>query len=190
MNAEIFGSSAPGACWTAGVAGQRVLSRDPEAAVIDTVVCSRRSPEFRLAQGFGSAGCSLQCEQNEAWKRDVALAISVNDEGAIVIVHMAGTLDHGTALNVTALVAELIADGHNDFELQTSELCVPDEGGVGVLVGLQRLVHRAGGRLAWSGSVANRSFPVAAFVPDRQHRIHEWAGVNDLGDDELRRQRE
>jgi hypothetical protein len=162
--------------YTAGDAGPRgARLRDEEAgAVIDTVVCSRGSAGVRLAEGLGSADCTFRCEQNEAWKRDVALAISVNDEGATVIIHMAGTLDHGTGLNVTALVAELIADGHHDFELRTSEFCVPDEEGVDALLGLRRLVRRTGGRLAWSGSVANRSFPVVAFAPVRQRRMHEW----------------
>lgn len=164
MKAEVLGSSAAGGlpnCRVVGPTG--VWLRNQEAgALIDTVVCARRSSEFRLAEDPGSAHCTHHCEQNEAWKRDVALAISVNDEGAIAIIHMAGTLDQGTALNVTALVAELIADGHKDFALQTSDLCVPDEGGVDVLLGLQRLVLFAGGRLAWSGSAANRSFPVVA----------------------------
>jgi hypothetical protein len=142
--------------------------------VIDTVVCSRKAAGFRLVEGLGRVDCTLHCEQNEAWRRDVALAISVNDEGATVMIHMAGTLDHGTALNVTALVAELIADGRHDFELQTSELCVPDEGGVDALLGLQRLVKRAAGRLAWSRSVANRSLPVVAFAPNGQLRIPDW----------------
>lgn len=124
----------------------------------DPVVCGRRSAEFRLAECPGSARCDLHCEHSEPWKRDVALAISVNDESAIVIIHLAGTLDHRTAVNVTALVAELIADGHSEFELHTSHLCVPDESGADVLLEIQRLLLGAGGRLAWSGSVANRTF--------------------------------
>jgi anti-anti-sigma regulatory factor len=176
VNAQNFDSSATCGMQHRGSSAQGVLLRDQEGGgVFDKMVCLRRSAEFRLSEGVGGADCTLHCEQSEAWKRDVALAISVNDKGAIVIIHMEGTLDHETALNVTALVAELIADGRSDFELQTSELCVPDKGGVDVLLGLQQLVHGAGGRLAWTGSVANRSFPVVAFAPQSGARHTQGA---------------
>jgi len=94
--------------------------------------------------------------QRLAWRRDVALEISVDAESAPAIIRLVGTLDRETAFNVVALVAELIRDGYNDFELKTSGLCVPDEGGMAALLGLKLLVQQSGGHLVWGGSTANR----------------------------------
>ncbi len=68
-------------------------------------------------------------------------------------------LDRETAVNLVALVAELISEGYLDFQLQTSMVCVPDEGGINALNGLKRLVQNSGGFLAWDGLTLNHPFP-------------------------------
>jgi hypothetical protein len=135
--------------------------------MVEGVSCLRRSPGHGPAgepiwssHGDRAPDCNLQCEARWAWTRDVALEISIDVERVPSTIRLAGTLDGATAVNLIAVVAELIRDGHRDFELKTSALCVPDAGGVGALNGLQRLVQGSGGRLAWDGSTANRPFPV------------------------------
>jgi hypothetical protein len=61
-------------------------------------------------------------------------------------------------VNLKALFAELIREGFIDFELQTSVLCVPDEGGMSALTDLQHLLRKAGGNLAWDGLTVNHPF--------------------------------
>ena len=86
----------------------------------------------RRSSGYGPAGepirsshadhapdCNLQCEIRSAWKRDVALEISIEVERVPATIRLAGTLDGATAINLIAVVAELIGDGHRDFELKT-----------------------------------------------------------------------
>ena len=103
--------------------------------------------------------CRRQCGERLAWKRDVALEISVDVERIPVTVRFAGTLDTGTAVNLVALLMELIDEGHIDFELQASELCVPDESGMEALTDLQHQLRKAGGNLAWDGLTLNHPFP-------------------------------
>ena len=67
-------------------------------------------------------------------------------------------LDGETAVNLVALFTELIGEGFVDFELQTPALCVPDEVGINVLSGLQDLLRKAGGNLAWDGLTVNHPF--------------------------------
>jgi hypothetical protein len=109
--------------------------------------------------------CGRQCEQLLAWKRHVALEISVDVASVPVIVQLAGTLDGATAVNLIALTSELIGDGHRDFELRTCALCVPDEDGVEALMGFQRLIQRSGCDLDWGGSTANRQILAAPPMP-------------------------
>ena len=104
-----------------------------------------------------------------AWKRDVALEISVDVESVPVVIHLAGTLDGATAVNLIALTYELVGEGHREFELRTCALCVPDEDGVEALVGLQRLIQRSGCDLDWGGSTANRQILVAPPTPRGNH---------------------
>jgi anti-anti-sigma regulatory factor len=107
------------------------------------------------SDGIPCPDCDRQCEQLIAWKRDVALEISVDVESVPVIIRLAGTLDGETAVNLMGLTSELIRDGHHEFELKTRVLCVPDEEGLGALMALQRLIQKSGGHLVWGGATAN-----------------------------------
>ena len=64
---------------------------------------------------------------------------------------LSGTLDGATAVNLVALVAELIGEGFRSFELRTSGLCVATEPGLKALNGIHRLVQRSGGRFCGTG---------------------------------------
>ncbi len=103
--------------------------------------------------------CHRQCDERLAWKRDVALEISVDVEHDPVTIWLSGMLDRDTAINLPALIAELIEDGHRAFELKTSGLCVPDKGGIEALNRLQRIVQESGGYLTWDGLTTNHPFP-------------------------------
>lgn len=102
--------------------------------------------------------CGRQCEERLAWKRDVALEISVDVARFPATVRFAGMLDGETAVNLRALFIELIGEGFVDLELQTSALCVPDEIGMSVLTGLRHLIRKSGGNLAWDESTVNHPF--------------------------------
>jgi hypothetical protein len=103
--------------------------------------------------------CGRQCDEHLAWKRNVALEISIAVDGDRAIIRLSGTLSGETALNVAALATELIGEGHVDFELKTSALCVPDNGGVHAMNTIQRLVHASGGFPSWDGLAVNHPFP-------------------------------
>lgn len=103
--------------------------------------------------------CGRLCDERTAWKREVALQVSVDVEHVPVTVRLAGMLDGETAVNLVPLVAELMAEGYLNFDLQTSALCVPYKDGVGTLNGLKRLVQHTGGSLAWDGLTLNHPFP-------------------------------
>lgn len=108
--------------------------------------------------------CGRPCDERLAWRRDVALQISVDVEQTPVTVRFAGTLDEETGINLTALFTELIGEGFADFELQTSSLCVPDKKGMRALIDLQYQVRKAGSNLAWDGITLNHPF-TAVMVP-------------------------
>ncbi len=106
------------------------------------------------------AGCARQCEEHTAWKRDVALQVSIDVGCDASTIRLGGTLDGATAVNLIGVVEELIEEGGRAFELRTEALCVPD-GGVDALMILTGLLRGSGGRLAWGGATANRRFPGA-----------------------------
>jgi len=123
----------------------------------------------KVTSPWGSSGCEAswpchppscgrQCDEGLAWKRDVALEISVDVDRSPTTVRFAGMLDGESAVSLTALFAELIGEGFINFELQTSALCVPDESGMTVLTGIQRLVRESGGCVAWDGLTVNHPF--------------------------------
>lgn len=103
--------------------------------------------------------CDFHCQERVTWKRDVALEISVDVESVPATILLSGTLDGATAVNLVALVAELIGEGFRSFELRTSALCVANEPGLRALNGIRRLVRRSGGNVAWDGSTANHPAP-------------------------------
>jgi hypothetical protein len=103
--------------------------------------------------------CKRQCDERSAWKRDVALAVSVNVEHVPAIVRLEGMLEGATAVNVVAVIGELIREGHRNFKLETSALCVPTIDGIGALKTLQRMVQNSGGHLAWDGLTVNHPYP-------------------------------
>lgn len=95
--------------------------------------------------------CNFQCEERVPWKRDVALEISVDVESDAATILLSGTLDGATAVNLVALVVELISEGYRSFELRTSGLCVATEPGLRALNRIHRLVQRSGGTLLGMG---------------------------------------
>ena len=101
--------------------------------------------------------CGQQCETHQACTRDVGLELSIDIRSEPAVIRLTGTLAEGTGGNLVPVVAELIGDGLREFELVTSGLCVPDEGGFAVLRGLEQLVRASGGHLMWDGAVANQS---------------------------------
>jgi hypothetical protein len=103
--------------------------------------------------------CGRQCDERLAWKRTVALEISVDVGRSPGTVRLSGTLDGETAANLTSLFAELIGEGFLDFELQASALCLPDEDGMNALTDLHCQLRKAGGNLAWDGSTMNHPLP-------------------------------
>jgi len=103
--------------------------------------------------------CNRRCEERLSWKREVALDVAINVERIPVVVRLEGMLEGATALNLEAVVAELIRDGYREFKLETSALCVPNERDISVLISLQRLAQNAGGNLAWDGLTVNHPFP-------------------------------
>jgi hypothetical protein len=102
--------------------------------------------------------CDFQCQKRVPWKRDVALEISVDVENVPATILLSGTLDGATAVNLVALIVELIGEGFRSFELRTSALCVANEPGLRALDNIHRLVRRSGGKIAWDGSTANHPF--------------------------------
>jgi hypothetical protein len=58
-----------------------------------------------------------------SWKREVALEVSVDVERVPVIGRLEGMLDGATAVNLEAVVAELIRGGRRGLKLETSALC-------------------------------------------------------------------
>jgi len=109
--------------------------------------------------------CGRQCEEPLAWRRDVALEVSVDVDRVPATVRFTGMLDGETAVNLKALFTELISEGFVDFELQTSALCVPDEMGMNALTGLQHLLRESGGSPVWDGLTVNH--PFSRLAPQR-----------------------
>ena len=77
-------------------------------------------------------------------------------------------LEGATAVNLVAVVGELIRDGHCNFKLETSALCIPTVGGIDALKTLQRMVQNAGGHLAWDGLTVNHPYPTEGDAPGRR----------------------
>ena len=119
---------------------------------------STASTGHGLAEDTGGTSCAvhewgfLEYHPDPAWRRDVALEMWIDAERAPVSIRLTGTLDHATAANLVSVMEGLIAEGGRDFDLETAALHVSDAGGAGVLVELQRLVQRSGGRITRDGS--------------------------------------
>jgi len=84
---------------------------------------------------------------DSAWREDVALEMWIDTDRDPVTIRLAGTLCGATGANLASVVAELIAEGIHDFELQTPRLEMPDGDGAAVLADIRRVVQHAGGRL-------------------------------------------
>jgi hypothetical protein len=83
------------------------------------------------------------------WKSDVALEMWIDTDQVPVSVRLTGTIGRATGARLLAVIAELIADGHNDFELRTNAAEVIDAGGAEALHNVQRLISGSGGRVTW-----------------------------------------
>ncbi|HZM56556.1 MAG TPA: hypothetical protein VFC03_16165 [Acidimicrobiales bacterium] len=86
------------------------------------------------------------------WQGDVALELWVDVGRRPVGVRLAGTLDGSTAVNLLAVVEELIAEGVREFDLRTAALRVAGPDGADALRELEQLVQRSGGRLTRDGA--------------------------------------
>lgn len=135
------------------------------AAVVSRASNLRRLPvnawlcEGDRSRAIHAPNCHFQCKERVAWKRDIALEISVDVEHVPTLILLSGTLDGDTAVNLVALVVELIGEGYRLFELRTTTLCVANEPGIRSLQDIHRLVRRSGGKVLWDGSTANRPVP-------------------------------
>ena len=98
------------------------------------------------------AGPVVLFPSQNGWQEDVALELWVDVSRQPVSVRLAGTLDGSTAVNLVAVVEELIAEGVREFDLQTAGLRVVGPEGAGALEALELLVRRAGGRLTCDGA--------------------------------------
>ncbi len=96
---------------------------------------------------------------------DASLAMAIDVRHVPITIHLEGTLDGRTGSNVVPVVSELIADGSRQFELDTSDLRVPDESGVGVLADLQLAVRACGGSLRRCRPAVACPSPVRIRVP-------------------------
>ena len=90
---------------------------------------------------------SSRYRPDSAWREDVALEMWIDTDRDPVTIRLAGTLCAATGANLASVVAELIAEGNHDFELQTPRLETSDGDGAAVLADIRRVVQHAGGRL-------------------------------------------
>jgi hypothetical protein len=148
--------------------GSGALSGDPpigSAAAVSRASNLRRLPvnawpcEGDRSRAVHAPNCHFQCKERAAWKRDIALEISVDVEHVPALILLSGTLDGDTAASLVALVAELIGEGYRLFELRTTALCAANEPGIRSLQDIHRLVRRSGGNVLWDGSTANCPVP-------------------------------
>jgi hypothetical protein len=93
------------------------------------------------------------------WTADVALELWVDADRNPVVIRLEGTLDGSTAMNVIAVVRELIDERACDIELRASALNVVRPSGVIALGELERLVRRRGGRLTRVGQCLEHPVP-------------------------------
>lgn len=108
----------------------------------------KAAPAYR---GQSRGPVTLFPSQN-GWQEDVALELWVDVARQPVSVRLAGTLDGSTAVNLVAVVEELIVEGVREFDLQTAGLRVVGPEGAGALEALELLVRRAGGRMTSDGT--------------------------------------
>jgi ABC-type transporter Mla MlaB component len=109
----------------------------------------RTNPLSSEVTSFGPTPDYGHGRSDTVWKSDVALEMWIDVERAPVVVRLAGTLSKATAARLISVVAQLVADGYHDFEMQTRDLEVSDTGGAEALMDLQRLITRSGGRVGW-----------------------------------------
>jgi hypothetical protein len=84
------------------------------------------------------------------WESDVALEMWIDTDRVPVSVRLAGTIGRATGARLVAVIAELIADGYDDFEVRTAALRVTEPGGDEALINVQRLITESGARVAWN----------------------------------------
>ncbi len=109
-----------------------------------------------------SSATLVTCPSQSGWRDDVALELWIDVGRRPATIRLAGTLDGTTAVNLVAVVAELIAEGIREFDLHTEALSVPGADGVGTLRELGLLVQRSGGCLTRDGSVVASPWAVPA----------------------------
>ncbi|MGA3146309.1 MAG: hypothetical protein ABSF33_02405 [Acidimicrobiales bacterium] len=113
----------------------------------------------------GRVGQALRWHTPSVLSDEASLAMSIDLGHVPITIHLEGTLDGRTGSNVVAVVSELIADGSRQFELDISDLRVPDAGGVEVLADLQLAVRTCGGTLQRLRPAVTHPSPVRIRVP-------------------------
>jgi hypothetical protein len=97
---------------------------DPSSDDWRGLTCLTGSSRCEAIWSSDPPDCNRQCEERLSWKREVALEVSVDVERVPVIGRLEGMLDGATAVNLEAVVAELIRGGRRGLKLETSALCV------------------------------------------------------------------
>jgi hypothetical protein len=111
---------------------------------------SRASRAQRTVEPNDGHGCSRL-----DWESDVALEIWIDTKRVPVTLRLVGTIGRATGARLVTVVAELIADGYNDFELCSAAVDVVEPAGDDALLSVQRLISRSGGRLIWNSGTSS-----------------------------------
>ncbi|MDA3963522.1 MAG: STAS domain-containing protein [Planctomycetota bacterium] len=76
-----------------------------------------------------------------------SLNIHQRNDGSVVILHLSGTLDGHTFVEMERAMKELVAAGNKIFVVELSELTYIASAGVGVFINVQQTVSEHGGGL-------------------------------------------
>ncbi len=88
----------------------------------------------------------MRLEVDRAWRNDVALEMWIDVTSDPVVIRLAGVLDESTGANLLSVVADCVAQGRLEFDLDTSALRV-DGSGWQVIDRLREQIHGSGGHM-------------------------------------------
>lgn len=80
---------------------------------------------------------------------DRALDLWVDATGEPATIHLAGTLDGRTSINLCAVVEELLGNGGHDLLVDAGRVVVPDADGIAALARIDRAGRRRGATVTW-----------------------------------------
>ena len=103
---------------------------------------------LEAASGSGPEVGSIRELVDGAWRNDVALEMWIDVTSEPVAIRLAGVLDESTGANLLNVVADCVAAGQKDFDLDTSALHICGKG-CQVMERIRRQIHGAGGRMRW-----------------------------------------